>query len=68
MTQGIIPILQEEGVAAISVGVNTVTAPPAVPPIFTWKFQNSSVIGIWHPGTQSAPEGKTVPAPLDLYI
>ena len=50
MTQGIIPILQEEGVAAISVGVNTVTAPPAVPPIFTWKFQNSSVIGIWHPG------------------
>ncbi|CAG2232231.1 unnamed protein product [Mytilus edulis] len=50
MTQGIVPILEEEGVAAISVGVNTVTAPPAVPPIFRWKFQNSSVIGIWHPG------------------
>ncbi|XP_052061610.1 uncharacterized protein LOC127701658 [Mytilus californianus] len=61
MTQGIVPILEEEGVAAISVGVNTVTAPPAVPPIFRWKFQNSSVIGIWHPGGYPDNPGK-IPA------
>ena len=54
MTQAVLPILTDLGVEAISVGVNTVTAPPAVPPIFNWKFMNSSVIGIWHPGTRNS--------------
>lgn len=50
MSQALIPLFEEMGVEAVSVGVNTVTSPPAVPPIFQWKFQNSSVIGLWHPG------------------
>lgn len=65
MTQAVLPILTDLGVEAISVGVNTVTAPPAVPPIFNWKFMNSSVIGIWHPGTHNSfPKviiGKSIP-------
>lgn len=50
MSQALIPLFEEMGVEAVSVGVNTVTSPPAVPPIFRWMFKNSSVIGLWHPG------------------
>ncbi|XP_060073816.1 uncharacterized protein LOC132553577 [Ylistrum balloti] len=50
MSQALIPLFEEMGVEAVSVGVNTVTSPPAVPPIFRWTFKNSSVIGLWHPG------------------
>ncbi|KAK3090828.1 hypothetical protein FSP39_014977, partial [Pinctada imbricata] len=49
-TQSMIPLLKEFDIEAISVGVNAVTSPPAVPPVFQWEFQNKSVIGIWHPG------------------
>ncbi|KAJ8302871.1 hypothetical protein KUTeg_019267 [Tegillarca granosa] len=59
-TQALIPLLVEAGIEAISVGVNGVTSPPAVPPIFRWEFQNKSVIGLWHPGGYPDDPG-TVP-------
>ena len=49
-TQSLLPLLEEFGIEAMSVGVNAVTSPPSVPPIFNWKFQNTSIIGLWHPG------------------
>ena len=36
MTQAVIPTLLEHGVKGVSVGVNTASAPPAVPPGFVW--------------------------------
>ena len=50
-TRSIIPIMQKNGVQAITVGVNTATMPPAVPSVFNWKDPDSSksVIGMWHP-------------------
>ena len=50
MSQALVPLFAQMGVEAVSVGVNSVTSPPAVPPIFRWKFKNASVIGLWHPG------------------
>ena len=56
MTQAIIPTLVKMGVAAVSVGVNPMTSPPAVPNPFVWRFNHSdgsssdSVIGLWHKG------------------
>ena len=50
MTQSLLPIFQKHGIAAITVGVNGVAAPPEVPKIFQWVFQNVSLIGMWHPG------------------
>ena len=50
MTQAVIPTLSSMGVKAISVGVNTMTAPPAVPNPFVWKFNNYSVMATYHKG------------------
>lgn len=66
MTQAVLPILTDLGIEAVSVGVNTVTAPPAVPPIFNWKFKNSSVIGIWHPGGYPDNPGPNPAKPYGL--
>ena len=52
MTQAVIPGLVRAGVSAVSVGVNDMTAPPAVPPVFSWSYHNYSVVAMWHPGIQ----------------
>ncbi|XP_041366373.1 uncharacterized protein LOC121381225 [Gigantopelta aegis] len=58
MTQSLLPIFQKHGIEAITVGVNGVTAPPEVPKIFRWVFQNVSLIGMWHPGGYPDAQGK----------
>ena len=51
MTQGVLPVLSDLGISGVSVGVNSATAPPAVPNIFLWKYGKSEVISMWHKGT-----------------
>eukprot|EP00698_Gefionella_okellyi_P007992 TRINITY_DN1960_c0_g1_i5.p1 TRINITY_DN1960_c0_g1~~TRINITY_DN1960_c0_g1_i5.p1 ORF type:complete len:711 (-),score=103.27 TRINITY_DN1960_c0_g1_i5:35-2167(-) len=52
MTRAVVPYLVAEGVEAITIGVNLVSAPPAVPDVFVWSdmASNTSVIGMLHPG------------------
>ncbi|XP_070532504.1 uncharacterized protein [Ptychodera flava] len=50
ITQAAIPTLVKHGIDAVSVGVNFMSSPPAVPNPFVWKYGNDSVIGMWHPG------------------
>ncbi|XP_070176101.1 uncharacterized protein [Littorina saxatilis] len=56
MTKAVIPHLKKHKIAAISVGVNTMTSPPAVPRTpFIWKVNpkdsdEDGVIAFWHPG------------------
>lgn len=50
MTACAIPTFVQYGIKAVSVGVNSGSAPPAVPKIFNWRNNGSSVIGIWHAG------------------
>ena len=59
-TRSIIPIMNANGVKAITVGVNTATMPPAVPSAFVWRdpLSGTDVIGMWHPhgyGGQHGP-------------
>mmetsp|Transcript_43781 Transcript_43781/g.76864 ORF Transcript_43781/g.76864 Transcript_43781/m.76864 type:complete len:807 (+) Transcript_43781:83-2503(+) len=42
MTRAVIPLLREQGVSAISIGVNEATTPPDLPPCFLWKDPVSS--------------------------
>lgn len=51
-TRSIIPTLVNNGVQAVSVGVNPSSMPPAVPPVFTWNHSptNQSIIAMWHAG------------------
>lgn len=37
MTRSVIPLLLQQGVLAISEGVNSYSAPPVVPTIFNWS-------------------------------
>ena len=57
LTRAAIPILAYSGVTAISVGVNSGSAPPAVPKYtpFIWKDKRTrtSLIAFWHPGGYS---------------
>ncbi len=53
MTQAIIPTLVKMGISAVSVGVNSMTPPPAVPNPFVWNYQGQSVIATWHKGKLS---------------
>lgn len=50
LTQAVIPSLVQRGIAAVSVGVNPGTSPPAVPPLFRWNFEGKEVMATWHPG------------------
>eukprot|EP01084_Bolivina_argentea_P142466 250270_1 len=52
MTRSMIPILIDNNITAISIGVNTGSSPPAVPNIFKWKDTNSniSIISMLNPG------------------
>jgi len=42
-TIGICPMLQEEGVNFLHIGVNPATPLPPVPPIFKWKLRDSEI-------------------------
>ena len=51
LTRSIIPIMNSNGIKAITVGVNTACMPPAVPTAFKWiyKISNTSILAMWHP-------------------
>jgi len=51
-TRAIIPLAVRNGVRALTVGVNSGSAPPAVPKIFLWRddASDSELIAMWHPG------------------
>ena len=51
LTQTVIPILVQNGITGLTVGVNGKSAPPALPDIFRWKYNGSEIIAMWHPGT-----------------
>ena len=57
LTRAAIPILVNAGVKALSVGVNSGSAPPGVPKNtpFIWRDErsNASLIAFWHPGGYS---------------
>jgi uncharacterized protein DUF5054 len=52
MTLGVIPLLRQAGVQALSIGVDSGVVSPAVPPVFWWKIPNSAekLLMFWHPG------------------
>ena len=51
MTRSVLPTLVDFNVKAISVGVNPMTAPPAVPNPCVWKFNETvDVIMTYHKG------------------
>lgn len=56
MTKAVIPIMKKHNISAITVGVNPMTSPPAVPPHpFVWKLSpqdndEDGIIAFWHPG------------------
>jgi len=52
MTQASIPSLVKKGIKGISVGVNDMSPPPAVPSLFIWQYDNASVMATWHPGSK----------------
>ena len=53
MTQAVIPSLVKMNISGISVGVNAISAAPAVPKgAFLWKYNGQSVMATWHPGQQ----------------
>ena len=55
-----IPFLIQNGIKGITVGVNPGSAPPAVPPIFQWNFNNKGIIALWHPGGYPLNPGDSV--------
>lgn len=55
-----IPFLLQNGIKGITVGVNPGSAPPAVPPIFQWNFNNKGIIALWHPGGYPLNPGDSV--------
>eukprot|EP01090_Pellita_catalonica_P011857 TRINITY_DN2446_c0_g1_i1.p1 TRINITY_DN2446_c0_g1~~TRINITY_DN2446_c0_g1_i1.p1 ORF type:complete len:760 (-),score=113.06 TRINITY_DN2446_c0_g1_i1:691-2970(-) len=53
LTRGAIPLLLQQGVKAITVGVNGASSPPDVPKAFIWrdpKNATSEILAMWHPG------------------
>jgi len=53
ITHAAIPSLVKKGIKGISVGVNEMTPPPAVPSLFIWQYANDSIMATWHPGTST---------------
>ena len=51
LTRSLIPVMVSRGVEAVTVGVNRVSMPPAVPTAFVWRDEKSSteVLAMWHP-------------------
>lgn len=67
MTQSVIPTLVENGIEAISVGVNPYTPPPDLPTLFRWKHPlGHSVLANWHPGGYPNNPGPTPSQPGGL--
>ncbi|XP_033729575.1 uncharacterized protein LOC117318725 [Pecten maximus] len=66
LTQAVIPSLVQKGVIAVSVGVNPGTSPPAVPKLFTWKFEDSAVLATWHAGGYPLGPGSSPAKPGGL--
>ncbi|XP_064635119.1 uncharacterized protein LOC135492532 [Lineus longissimus] len=66
MTQAVIPVLVKQGIAAITVGVNAATSPPAVPRIFNWEYNGQSVLAMWHPGGYPNNPGRNPKSPGGL--
>ena len=66
MTQASIPYMLQHNIAAISVGVNPASAPPAVPSPNVWKFGNHSIITYWHKGGYPLRPGKSPQSPGGL--
>ena len=59
-TRSLLRLMVANNVEAITVGVNTVSLPPAVPSVFRWQdtASVSEVLAMWHPhgyGGQSGP-------------
>ena len=51
MTQAVVPSLTKMNILGISVGVNALSAAPAVPKgAFLWKYNDQGVMATWHPG------------------
>ncbi len=52
MTQGVIPLLRQAGIQALSIGSNGEVVAPATPPVFWWKIPNQpeKLLVFWHPG------------------
>ena len=50
MTSCVIPHLLDNGINAVSVGVNPGSAPPAVPNLFQWEYDSKQIVALWHPG------------------
>jgi len=52
MTSAIIRPLRDNGVEAITVGVNEASMPPDVPTVFRWydSTSNDTIVAMWHPG------------------
>ena len=50
-TRSLIPIMNANGIQALTVGVNSASMPPAVPSVFVWKDDDTStdIIAMWHP-------------------
>ncbi|XP_046548130.1 uncharacterized protein LOC124258103 [Haliotis rubra] len=66
MTKAVIPVLAENGIVAVSVGVNDGSAPPDVPNPFIWKFKDSEVIAMWHKGGYPGNPGPNATDPGGL--
>lgn len=66
LTQAVIPSLVQKGIVGVSVGVNPGTSPPAVPKLFTWKFEDSAILATWHPGGYPLGPGPTPAKPGGL--
>ena len=51
LTRSLVPIMSQQMIQAVTVGVNAACMPPAVPTAFKWRDPTSgtSVIGMWHP-------------------
>ena len=49
-TRSIVPVLQEEGITMLHIGVNSSSAVPAVPEMFTWRTPEGSEIMIMYHG------------------
>ena len=67
LTAAAIPTLLQYGsVNAVSVGVNPGSAPPDVPNLFQWEYNNQSVLGLWHPGGYPLNPGDSLVNPGGL--
>ena len=60
LTTAAIPFLLENGVEAITVGVNPGSAPPDVPSLFLWEYEGQQIIAMWHPGGYPLNPGDSI--------